>query len=113
MPYKDLKDPRRIAAQKRYYLENKKDYAVRSKKNKALIKQWFNEYKESCECKVCGEKEPCVLDFHHKNKRTKLFGLAIGVSCGYAIDKLLAEIAKCICLCSNCHRKVHAGLITI
>ena len=29
------------------------------------------------------------------------------------IKKLLAEIKKCVCLCSNCHRKVHAGIINL
>ena len=26
---------------------------------------------------------------------------------------LSQEIAKCVCLCANCHRKVHAGLIDL
>ena len=28
-------------------------------------------------------------------------------------NKLKIEIQKCICLCSNCHRKLHAGKINL
>jgi predicted HNH restriction endonuclease len=26
-------------------------------------------------------------------------------------EELIAEIAKCVCLCMNCHKKVHEGLL--
>ncbi len=29
------------------------------------------------------------------------------------IDALQAEIAKCVVLCSNCHKKVHAGIVSL
>ena len=28
-------------------------------------------------------------------------------------ENLLKEIKKCVCLCANCHRKVHAGIIDL
>jgi hypothetical protein len=28
-------------------------------------------------------------------------------------DKVRKEIEKCVLLCSNCHRKVHAGILNI
>ncbi|WNL63194.1 hypothetical protein [Citrobacter phage Tr1] len=28
-------------------------------------------------------------------------------------EKLIAEIKKCVLLCSNCHREVHAGLLVL
>ena len=35
------------------------------------------------------------------------------VFCRWKEGKLLFEIAKCVVLCSNCHRKVHAGILDI
>ena len=32
---------------------------------------------------------------------------------GASAKRVLAELAKCICVCENCHRKIHAGLISI
>lgn len=62
-------------------------------------------------CIICGESEPFCIDFHHKNPSEKEFTISKKTNLGK--DKLLAEIQKCICLCANCHRKVHAGLIDL
>jgi hypothetical protein len=59
-------------------------------------------------CFNCGEDDIACIDFHHVDESTKSF--SIGSNGGsYSIEKILEEIAKCICLCSNCHRKHHAG----
>ena len=58
-------------------------------------------------CEMCGENHPACLDFHHKDKKDKSFNVAIMASSGYSIEKIKEEIAKCIVLCSNCHRKEH------
>lgn len=62
-------------------------------------------------CIVCGEKEPVCIDFHHVNPEEKEF--TIGKCRGRSKEWLINEISKCVCLCSNCHRKVHAGLIDL
>lgn len=60
-------------------------------------------------CIICGE--PFCIDFHHKNPSEKEFTISKKTNLGK--DKLLVEIQKCVCLCANCHRKVHAGFTTI
>lgn len=65
----------------------------------------FKEYKKGLSCLLCGENEEACLDFHHKDPTTKKF--VIGHQLNYGREKVRLEIEKCICLCSNCHRKVH------
>ena len=55
-------------------------------------------------CDGCGETDPVVLDFHHV-KGQKLFCVSQFVDC--SDKRLWDEIAKCIVLCANCHRRRH------
>lgn len=57
-------------------------------------------------CAVCGELDYDVLDFHHL--RDKKFSLN-RVTADYGEAKVKAELAKCIVLCANCHRRHHAS----
>lgn len=47
----------------------------------------------------------CMFDFHHIGE--KLFGVSGNVM-EKSMDKLRAEVDKCILLCGNCHRKRHS-----
>jgi len=49
------------------------------------------------------------LDFHHANG-TKERDVSYFAN-AKSYKKMLLEIRKCICVCSNCHRKIHAGKI--
>lgn len=54
-------------------------------------------------CTDCGGTFPLVcMDFDHRDPSTKLFTIAAGLQRSHA--SLLAEIAKCDVVCSNCHR---------
>lgn len=92
-------------------IHKQRAYRCRAKK-KPLIKAKVLELK-SCGCKICGEKEPCCLDFHHNNPAEKEFILGIANSCTKSMESLEREAAKCTVLCSNCHRKFHAGLVKL
>ncbi len=69
------------------------------------------EYKSKNGCHYCGESESCCLDFHHidKNKEACVSDF---LSQGN-IQKMWEEIKKCIVVCANCHRKLHAGKIEV
>lgn len=58
-------------------------------------------------CLICKERDPACLDFHHLRHEDKDF--SIGASAGKSEELLTAEIAKCVVLCANCHRKYHSG----
>jgi len=63
-------------------------------------------------CIVCGfDKHPEAIDFHHLDPTEKDF--IVARSMGKAWDKVKAEIEKCVCLCANCHRLHHAGIIDL
>lgn len=66
--------------------------------------------RESIGCQVCGESCGPCLDWHHLDQGSKEFSLS---NAGKVKNwsEVADEIRKCACLCANCHRKVHAGLI--
>ncbi len=56
-------------------------------------------------CKYCLENDECCLDYHHIDPKNKF----TSVSQAKSIPVLKKEIPKCELICSNCHRKLHAG----
>jgi hypothetical protein len=70
-------------------------------------------YKHERGCVLCGEREPVCLDFHHLNPREKSRSVSAIWTRGCSWDTIQKEIEKCILLCANCHRKVHAGIVSI
>ena len=64
------------------------------------------EYKGG-KCERCGY-DKCIdaLEFHHLNPEEKDFALSCGDT--RSIEKLKAEVDKCIMVCANCHREIHA-----
>lgn len=113
MPYADLEQRRAYskAHNKKHYATNKSGIVARNKRNRLKVVEWFKEYNATLKCKVCSESEPCCLDFHHLGDKFNTLAVLSGT--GYSIATLKKEIAKCIVLCANCHRKHHAGLIGI
>jgi hypothetical protein len=67
-------------------------------------------YKASIGCSNCGEKDPIVLDFHHREKEQKSkrlkgkFGFKRSFP-AFGWKALTEEIEKCDILCANCHRR--------
>jgi hypothetical protein len=87
------------------YQKNKEYYA--NKRREALAKRmkWINDLKNEKGCKVCGGKDD--LEFHHRDKSTKIMNVSRMVTCLVKMDILLAEIEKCDILCSKCHDSIH------
>lgn len=74
-----------------------------------LIKSWALEYKGG-KCQCCGYNK-CneALEFHHIDKDKKDFIIS-SRDIPTDWDKIKPELDKCILVCSNCHREIHAGL---
>jgi transposase len=63
-------------------------------------------------CRLCGY-DRCVaaLEFHHLDPAAKEFGVAQRGA--RSIERLRAEVRKCVLLCSNCHAEVEAGFVSL
>jgi hypothetical protein len=60
-------------------------------------------------CIKCGyDKCQDALEFHHVDPSVKEFHL--GEARGYNIEKIRAELKKCILVCRNCHTEIHAEM---
>lgn len=61
-------------------------------------------------CVKCGyDKCQAALEFHHVESQDKDFTVAQRYSVSF--EKLRTEIEKCILVCANCHREIHAGIL--
>jgi hypothetical protein len=94
------------------YNADKNIYKLRAKihddKGKKENREFIESYKANHPCKKCGENDPCCLDFHHLDPTLKSYSFGRLKKKAYAKKTILAEINKCIILCANCHRKLHA-----
>ena len=93
-------DKRRYSDRKAYLIE-----AV--KKRRRRVRELAVEAKGG-KCSRCGY-DRCIdaLEFHHLDSSLKGFGIS---DRGYtrSWSKVLKEIDKCILICANCHRELHA-----
>ena len=58
-------------------------------------------------CVDCGAFDLAYMDWHHIDPSAKDKDISRLITGGYSMKRIKAEIDKCICLCSNCHRKRH------
>jgi hypothetical protein len=104
MPYKDPKKQK--AAQQKWYQENRLKVIEASLSQRDKNRLWLEDQRSN-PCVDCGDKYPsCCMDFHHRDPLTKSFGISDGIT-RYARATIVAEIAKCDLVCSNCHRIRH------
>ena len=76
-------------------------------RDKRLVKRILNRMKEAegCPCGATHRK----LVWHHTDPDTKLF--TVGNACSkFSWREILAELDKCVVLCSDCHGKAHKAL---
>jgi hypothetical protein len=94
--------------ERRTYAERAEYLKLAVAKRRKKVRQMLVEYKGG-KCDLCGYNEYIdALDLHHKNSDTKEFGIS---SSGLirSWEKNKAESDKCVLLCVNCHREIHAG----
>lgn len=68
---------------------------------------FVNAIKQKLGCRDCAEHRPVCLDFHHLDPTLKVASISTLATAGRSEATILAEIEKCILICSNCHRFLH------
>lgn len=97
------RDSKHKQAQREWYLRNREMVLKSSHEKRIRNNAWVNEQKNK-PCADCGGTFPaCVMDFHHRDPKTKIASIAKAVSC-MSRAALIEEIAKCDLICANCHR---------
>lgn len=77
-------------------------------KTRSKVLEFLRRYKQRSGCRLCGENSsPDVLDFHHIDPNTKTMKVN-SMARNSGVFDVIDEIEKCVVLCSNCHRKMHA-----
>lgn len=116
MPHKDPEDRRSYA--RAYYkrrVKSNPDYAINLRrknkqselKRRELVDTVIAEWKARG-CNLCSETAICCLVAHHLDPSQKEFAISVARAKGYALQRIKDELKKCVCLCINCHSKVHA-----
>ncbi len=89
----------------------------RSKRDGLLA--FLNNLKATTGCQACGETCAACLDFHHivpSEKEWNITRLTLQprqLDSPRTRERVLRELGKCVCLCANCHRKAHAGIVGV
>ena len=77
-----------------------KHWKTKDRKLKAIVFE-----KKRAGCVLCGYKRcMAALDFHHVSKDKER-----SISKASTFAQLEREFSKCIVVCSNCHREIHAS----
>lgn len=76
-------------------------------------KKYIDDYKENNKCFICSEDNPSVLDLHHIDPNEKEIGLSRAIASKWSNKRIDKELAKCVVLCANHHRLVHAGKLNL
>lgn len=81
--------------------------AKRRSEKRAELRAWIADYKRTLSCGRCGFKHPAALQFHHTDVSTKKFEIGSAVMLQKSLKQVQEEIAKCECICANCHAVHH------
>jgi hypothetical protein len=86
-----------------HYQKHKNSYLERNKQQRIRNRAIINEAKKNG-CSQCPETFLQCLEFHHPCNDKDL---GVGEMLLHGVKRLREEIAKCVVLCANCHRKEH------
>ncbi len=66
------------------------------------------EYLIKHPCRICGESDPVVLEFDHRDGSDKIENISNLITHS-SWKRIESEIEKCDVLCANCHRRKSAA----
>ena len=86
------------------YKDREKLYAAQ-KRHRVKIRQKMLNFLSAKECCDCGERDPVVLDFDHRDQKGKFKPVSKLMSGHWSWESIEFEINKCDIRCANCHRR--------
>ncbi|MFZ5392085.1 MAG: hypothetical protein ACOZAR_02715 [Patescibacteria group bacterium] len=95
---------------RRKYADRAKYLRMAVSRRRKKLREMAIEYMGG-QCQVCSYSK-CLhaLEFHHIDSNDKEFGLSSrGLTRSWL--KIKIELDKCLLLCANCHRELHAGML--
>jgi predicted HNH restriction endonuclease len=97
----------KVLQKKRERYEKNKDKIIAGQLEKyRQLRHILNDWRKSLSCEVCGENDEVCLDFHHCESDDKVSNVGSIVNQG--AKAVIRELKKCVVVCCNCHRKIHA-----
>lgn len=98
--------------EKRTYAD-RREYLIKAvAKRRKKLKEMAISLKGG-KCIFCGyNRSSAALDFHHIDGKTKEFGMSLdGITRSW--KRVEKELEKCVLVCANCHREIHAGILQL
>jgi DNA replicative helicase MCM subunit Mcm2 (Cdc46/Mcm family) len=95
---------------KRTYADRREYLIMAVARRRKILRERAVQYKGG-KCIHCGYfRCQAALDFHHIDPTQKEFGISMdGITRSW--ERVQKELDKCVLVCSNCHREIHAGLL--
>src|SRR5438270_1283965 len=94
---------------KSHYSRNTSYYTEKARTRNRLVRQEIQQrllsYLSTHPCVDCGESDPVVLDFDHKEIRSKLDNIGDMIKRRLSWSRIGAELEKCLVRCAKCHRR--------
>ena len=119
-----LKDPEARKKYHREYMQRRfHDDTVFKQKHMARVRVNDARYRAEVDaviaafrskgCGICSEIQPCCLVAHHLDPSRKDFNIGDARVRKVGSASIQEELEKCVCLCMNCHSKVHSGVLQL
>ncbi len=100
--------PCMAAASRAHYYDNRGVYLAKAKRNRKISRARNRNRRRDLmallACVDCGEDDPLVLEFDHRDGTSKLANVGRLMATA-SWRSILEEIAKCDVRCVNCHRR--------
>jgi len=85
--------------------KNKKDLYAAQKRHRVKVRASLYSFLSTQSCVDCGEDDPIVLEFDHRDPENKFKIVGRMLSGHYSWKSVKSEIDKCDVRCANCHRR--------